>query len=216
MKKLMFVLLVAMLASNASAVNLLSNPGFELPLYEEGYYKKTHPTDWTMGGNFYHNNTWDLGGPNEAYHVPVWGEQCAEAGPTHDGSTPGTISQNVALTVEADTEYTLTANALYVSWTGSGPSYVKLHIGWDGGEVVTDPVVDQTQIVDTMVWQEYSLTLDTALYPDAVGQTGLTVMAEVTTDSNRGLAFDNMSLTPEPATMMLLGLGGLLLRRRRR
>ena len=76
MKKLMFVLVVAMLTSNASA-NLLSNPGFELPLYEEGYYKHTHPTDWTMGGNFYHNNTWDIGGPNEDYNVPGWGEQCA-------------------------------------------------------------------------------------------------------------------------------------------
>ena len=215
MKKLVFVLLVVIFASNAGA-NLLTNPGFELPELDDGEWIEgtTPPAGWYYGplsGTAVFCNT--VGGiyngafPDAAYE----GEQLVDLYGHSVNGPVAEISQDVAVSVGAGETYTFTAHMLKPSWSTRNGD-LTLEISWDGGSV-SDFIR-----YNTVAWGEFSVVLDTDLEPSAVGATQLTVSAlsDVNGQIATDILVDGMVLTPEPATMMLLGLGGLLLRRRRR
>ncbi len=77
-------------------------------------------------------------------------------------------------------------------------------------------VVDSGSIDTSSTWASYSLVLDTALNPEFVGKS-LGVKAYQKDGDGGYLYITNASLevVPEPATMALLGLGALVLRRKK-
>jgi len=202
MKKLVFVLLVVVLVSNAGA-NLLSNPGFETPVLGEGNHTSTAPAPWYSYTN--QGNIWHCDYPIGEFDFPDYdGVQILEMAGFQS------VDQDVAMPglVQADTEYTFTLHVYRPTWVG--PGSFNMQVGWDGwaGWIETGDIA-----YSDSAWGEYSLTLDTAVETAAVGASDISVEVLLTSGD---LAFDGMVLTPEPTTIGLLGLGGLLLRRRRR
>lgn len=70
---------------------------------------------------------------------------------------------------------------------------------------------------DGTPWYEFSVTLDTADFPAAVGAPiGVEFSAVNGNVSAAWTSIDSMVVTPEPVSILLLGLGSLALRRRKR
>jgi len=201
----MLFLTIVLLAPTAQA-NLLTNGGFEDPDIPDGDWGTALPTGWVVVGSGALQDQWPEG---ETYYTPAHeGEQCMDMWAS-GGDT--SVTQDVTHTILADTTYTLTA-WLYQPWWDSSNSSFTLEIGWDGwtGSVSSG----STAFTAGDNWTEFNFDLDTAVTTDAVGATEIN--ARVTVADGGDLFLDGVSLVPEPATMLLLGLGGMLIRRRRK
>jgi len=201
MKKLLFVLVVIMLASNASAVNYVANGGFESPVLDDGTSTGTAPDDWWWGGGgSTHMN------PAAADTVqPYEGDNMLMT----QGSLRA-VGQNILIPggMLANTVYDFTVYA-------NGASGTAFNIDW------CNIAVDQDFFPDGSGWNPYITSLDTAANPEYVGYTVVDMEivhlnAQYGGSDSLPTYFDGVTMTPEPTTMMLLGLGGLLLRRKRR
>jgi len=181
----MLFLLVATLASNAGAANLLSNPGFEIPALNDGEWVEAFPDPWFRMdpyGNYRHGN------PLASELTPYEGEQVMEV------SNNCPLDQYVSVPggLQADTEYTFTVHCMRPSWE-TGNSYMRIAIGY-GGWSGYFPGPNITHNSES--WGEYSISFDTAV-DGGVGATQLNVEAW---NREGTLVFDGMSLVIESIT----------------
>ena len=208
MQLLLAFVTVTLMAASAQAQNMLPNAGFE-----EGTFSTdpgTFPDGWA--------------GWPEADGTIVWVDDAAGA---HSGSKYMTMTnpQNQdrwlwsdMIPVTEGTEYiaslwarTLTQGEpaktlLNITWYNAADASVGG--GWIGGPDVGDDWAQAT--FDPLVAPAGAVKLD-------INFIGCRYHGNVTGYLDTlGVAYDDVSLTPEPATMALLALGGLALLRRRR
>jgi hypothetical protein len=195
------LVLAAMLCTSANAANLLINGDFAL-----GSNGTTAPDNVALGWS-----TWNSSGGwnnRETAQNPVPGDYLFAIGA--GGGYGAGVYQDVAATV--GTNYTLTADSALDNWW-MNHGYLKLEF-WDAGNV------NMVGFAESAHWGQpgYDLGLPWANYSiSGVAPAGtVTVRAALASWGEGGTArFDNAVLTPEPATLAILGLGGLLLRRRK-
>jgi hypothetical protein len=122
----------------------------------------------------------------------------AGAGWTNSWASAGTIAD--------ETDYTLTVRM--ISYVAGGQA-VPISLQADWSVVVTD-----SPVVSDLDWADYSISLST------VGTANDSLIGKelgigISPGWWNNLAVDQVTVVPEPTTMALLGLGGLLLRKRR-
>ena len=212
MKNLMVRLMVLLVCVAAPAsATLLTNPGFESPILADGEWHIAAPTGWfyTGDGNGWHTNpsVWVNG-----WEISYEGDNIAQLPPVHH------LNQDISVpALTAGQQYTLTMQVHetpgYDDAHGSTASWAIAYLGWDGWAGWVD--TGWVNFDDSDGWVEMSVTLDTDVMLAAIGATQFNIQLDP--DGGAPIVVDAASLTviPEPATMCLLGLGGLLLRRRR-
>jgi hypothetical protein len=194
------LVLAALLCTSANAANLLTNGGFEDG--DTGQVGSVVIPGWnSWGSNGWHNN--DAGAVIDTKSmkfwwdgVGMWQDYAATPGNTYTYSVQvidasrDTSPNNWDLQIEA--EFYDAANVqLLATPVGYFDSTIQPNDTWIGiGGSIVAPAGTTTGrvVIRSLDWQ-----------PGIAG----------------ALYFDNVSVTPEPATMILLGLGGLLLRRRK-
>lgn len=199
MKKVLIVCLVALLTPAALA-ELVSN--YDFSAGDDGSWSYTAGV-W--GGPYFYND-----GSDDIISMGGWGD-----GRDGTGSSNASIWQNTGATFAADTVYTLNVvwrdpgdggldvesiQASIIDVTGG---WVDVAADWYGPLAVTDE------------WTTATLVFDTASNPALVGN-NIGVGVRLTSNVGSWVHLNSVSLVPEPATLALLGLGGLILRRKRR
>ncbi|MCJ7776922.1 MAG: PEP-CTERM sorting domain-containing protein [Sedimentisphaerales bacterium] len=227
MRKMKFVFVLAVLATCALAQAAYKTPAVENFSFE-------NPADGK-------HNAWDLeanakpapGNMSSVSDVPGWfsdwtaldsGVEGPDAWPgTTDGHWAGFMMngpdpstwQILGYKVQAGDQFALAVDSRD-NWSAITPAQLQMslfYVAIGGARTVL-----ATQIVPlTTTWTTFKLDL-----PDAslglgrlLGIELLNVSDAGTSTGNSWIGIDNVRFVPEPATLVLLGLGGLLLRRKR-
>ena len=217
-KKILVLLLVLGFTGTASAW-MLTNGGFNDPT--GGFQFEPVMPGWTMTDDA--TNAWyteipsptHASGNTEGTHLLcTW----VSSGPTYmDGE------QAVASRMRAGNTYTFSMDVC--NWTG-GTTTGYLKIGTYDGTTYTPHVsltLDDTEVPEgsgtgttpNQDWHTKTVTLVADSYSGYIGDQ-LAVSFGVDSFAGGNYEFDGGVLTPEPATIALLGLGGLALIRRKR
>lgn len=222
-KTLLTAAVLALSATSISAAPIaVPNFSFEAQVLGSGGANAGSPTDWVLsgGGGVYHPNgsNFTAVGPLAA---PGDGNQYAYL-ETATGN-PGTVTLTSAAslaTVVAGTTYTLTAAIGHRNFDAAGgrrPDDYKIELLVDGAPVATNTLSDAHTNIPSGTWVD----LSTGFTAGASGGS-LTIRLSHSSDDAtfRQGAYDNIRLdgtvVPEPGSLALIGLGGLLIARRRR
>ena len=219
-KTILTIVAVAILALSASAGTAgipIVNPSFEDPVLAEDDYTWVVPPGWTQVGSVEWLGVWNVTTADFDPVIAPDGENVAYTEYPPDGTVNG-LAQVLTETFAANTDYTLTAsvgNSYFYYWSGYSVQLLA------GGTVIAED--------DNTLWPDYYLW-DTSIveYTYDPGDSGLVgqpleirllclgIDMDAANPDLVGVEFDAVSLIPEPATMLLLGLGGLALLRRKR
>jgi hypothetical protein len=190
---------LALLCTSANAANLLSNGNFNDP--PSGAW----PTSWSgwSWGNGWANHEIKPG--SDGYCVVVGGSGGSGGGGGFFQTVPGTAGMSYTLTVDSGADaWWQPTGTMTMIWLDNADTILGQAI-----RNTVDPAVYGWTYDQPHPFANYSLT--------AVAPVGTTkVKAEFAANWATGSVwFENAVLTPEPATLTILGLGGLLLRRRK-
>ena len=203
---------VLVLSASAAAEIPIVNPSFEDPaLAEDGWTWQDVP-GWTPTGGV---GIWNTTSADFDPVVATDGQNVLYAEDNVGGT--GGVAQILSDTFAADTDYTLTVdvgNSYYYYWAGYSVQLLA------GGSVIAEDNdtlwPEYTKWATSTVQYSYDVA-DAALVgqPLEIRLNYLGLDKDNPGDGLIGVEFDNVMLVPEPATLALLGLGGLLLRRKR-
>lgn len=194
-RKLLFLLLGAFLIAGSAEANLLINGDFESG-------PGTGWSPWWGGNSGIADFGADFGDPPGNTSAGIWW--------LDDGFVQEVTIGPGLYTLEGDL-----INGHIAPLGNSRRTILKAEIGLDGAMWWTQEVfLDAMAPID--IWQHLSLDIDNT----AAGANWVKVVLMQWDDDGWGSGtgnsyFDNIQLTPEPTTMVLLGLGALMLRRRR-
>jgi len=183
-----------LIAGSANA-NLLVNGDFEDP----------GGSGWTQ---------WWGGNSHKYVPDPIQADNCAGVWWFDDG-----MFQDVVLTPGT---YTVSGDLL--NFSGDGAPLSGGRIGVIQAEISdgSDPlnpwwvlqiIIDESDSIDT--WKSGSTIIDNTTAGATFMRVNLFLINTLGPDGFGNCHFDNISVVPEPATMVLLGLGALMLRRRK-
>jgi hypothetical protein len=195
MKRVCMLSLVLGLAVSAAQANLISNGGFE----SDGVSSATgwsHTSGDCVSFNYITDGS-EVHSGNSSINVLQPTGACA-------------WWESSSFSVTAGTTYTLTSWVKVVDLWADHPvdTYVKL--GFNSGSGMVSNVVTSAASQD---WTEYTMTW-TASEDRSDVRAVLAYVQPSYVWSPRAAYFDDVTVTPEPATLGLLAIGGLLLRRK--
>jgi hypothetical protein len=194
-RKIVVVLLAVCAMGGIASANLLSNGDFNSP---DSTASPDNWILWTYGGGWAnHQNT----------NIPFDGSYFMAVG----GSSNAGAGLYQIVPAAAGVNYTLTVDAGAQAWWWPHGEMKMFFLDASSTEIshVTAVTADSGGYDIQVDWHNVSLS--------AVAPAGTTqVKVEFANANGQGTAwFDNAVLVPEPVTMVLLGLGGLLLRRKK-
>ena len=201
-------------ATAAAPAITIVNPGFEDPVLDEDGWTWLNVPGWTQvggeGAGIWNVTLSDFDpvvapeGQNVLYTENAVGDA-------------GGVAQVLTETFAANTDYTLTidvGNSWAYYWSGYSVQLLA------GGTLIAED--NDTVWTDYMLWATSTVQYtydpaDSALVgqPLEIRLLNLGLDKDAAAPSVVGVEFDNVSLIPEPATLALLGLGALMLRRKR-
>ena len=212
-------LFVLSTSTGAAAITIV-NPSFEDPAYADGdwgdaagwtggYYDLADPGVWVTyagdAGGYDPDAATGYGGvapdgENVAWTTSYVGYDCG-------------LSQVLSDTLQADTEYILSAlvgNPVLYNGGWTGDYRIELLAG---GALLASasgasPMTDER-------WSKAILTYNSGASPAQLGDPLEIRLLAVDFADGYEVDFDNVILVPEPATLALLGLGALMLKRKR-
>jgi hypothetical protein len=125
--------------------------------------------------------------------------------------TPGVYQYSSTHTYVAGLTYTLQMDVIHVD-SSTGDGNLGFQMGSSTDIPGTFPALNDAQaITDSNPWTTYSRS-----FVAGAGLAGQPIAIRVFNVGHRNLQIDNVIVTPEPATMSMVGLGALALLRRRR
>ena len=207
-KLLLFLVAVGLMAGIAQA-NMLSNPGFE-----DGTWGKWNvPDHWSTWGNTTQAWSWNATAGRGGGKC-VW-LHC----------TPGTdrteawMGQYVP--VAPGTEYAFSVWARAVKGgPAAGAADVYGYITWlDAASATISDYWLYPDAAPETTWEKVTFSMSDGsaiVAPEGAVWGGFWVAGYYTNDEEGGIYIDDATVTPEPITLGLLGLGGLMLARRRK
>lgn len=188
MKNVMIWLSVLAAAGLANA-NLLTNGDFEDPA----------GSGWSQ---------WWGGNSNKYAPDPIEGDHCAGVWWMDDG-----IFQTIAI---GPAVYTVSGNIMQENLGNGRIGVIKAEIKDGAGNIWWTQEIPITENDPAGTWLSGSMTIDNSAAGASLMTINLFMWDQNGWGTGKGIVrWDNISVVPEPATLALLGLGGLLLKRRR-
>ena len=204
------------LSASAGGAIPVENSGFELPVRGEDGWTWLNVPGWTQVG-VDSIGVWNVTLSDFDPVIAPEGENVAytEQAPTNTASGLGQVLTEL---FAADTDYTLTVevgNSWSYYWSGYSVQLLA------GGTIIAED--NNTLWPDYMKWATSTVDYtydsgDSGLVgqPLEIRLLNLGIDMDVAQPDVVGVEFDDVVLIPEPATMALLGLGALMLKRRKR
>jgi len=194
------LVLAALLCTSANAVGL-SNGNFNDP--PSGAWP-TSWSGWNWGAGFANHET----KPGSDGYCIVVGNGWQNGGGGFYQTVPGIGGTNYTLTVDSAADaWWLPTGVMQMIWQDS----LGAELGRAARNTV-DPAVYGGTYDTPHPWANYVLT---ATAPVGTTQVKVEFMSNMPAGTGGAVWFENAVLTPEPATLAILGLGGLLLRRKK-